>query len=62
MVRRFAPGLSDRELLQLPGVVSGSAHEIADTLLGYREKYGVTYLSVPAAVAEAFANVISALR
>jgi probable F420-dependent oxidoreductase len=62
MVRRFAPGLSDRELLQLPGVVSGSAHEIADTLRGYRETYGVSYLSVSGAVAEAFAKVISALR
>jgi probable F420-dependent oxidoreductase len=62
MVRRFVPGLSDQELLDLPGVLSGSAREIADTLLGYRERYGVTYFSVPAVLAETIAEVISKLR
>jgi hypothetical protein len=62
MVRRFVPGLSDQELLDLPGVLSGSAREIADTLIGYRERYGVTYFSVPAVLAETIAGVISKLR
>ncbi len=62
MVRRFVPGLSDRELLALPGVLSGSAREMADTLRGYRDSYGVTYLSVPAPLAETVANVIAELR
>jgi len=62
MIRRFAPGLSDQRLLELPGVVSGSADEVADTLRGYRERYGVTYLTVQAALAEDFAEVISKLR
>ncbi|HME49472.1 TIGR03621 family F420-dependent LLM class oxidoreductase [Mycobacterium sp.] len=62
LVRRFVPGLPDRKLLALPGVLSGSAREIADTLRGYRETYGVTYLSVPAALADTFATIIPELR
>jgi probable F420-dependent oxidoreductase len=62
LIRRFAPGLSDRQLLALPGVLSGTARDIADTLRGYRDTYGVTYFTVPAALVDTFAEVIPALR
>src|SRR5271169_3171045 len=41
LTRRFVD-LSDEELLALPSVLSGSPREIADTLRGYRDKYGLT--------------------
>src|SRR5262249_52002454 len=42
MTRMYASELSDEELLALTSVLSGSPREMADTLSGYREKYGVT--------------------
>ena len=44
--RHFLPGLSDEELLRHPGVLSGSTTEIADTIRGYRDGYGVSYIIV----------------
>ena len=41
--RRLHPGLSDEELRRLPGILYGSEQEIADTLRGLRETYGITY-------------------
>jgi probable F420-dependent oxidoreductase len=41
LIRRFVQ-LSDEQLLALPSVLSGSPSGIADTLRGYREKYGLT--------------------
>jgi probable F420-dependent oxidoreductase len=60
--RRFLPTLSDEELLRTPGVLSGSTIDIADTVRGYRDKYGVTYLIIQQPHAEAFAKVIAELR
>ncbi|MGV0803252.1 LLM class F420-dependent oxidoreductase, partial [Mycolicibacterium elephantis] len=54
--------LSDEELLRTPAVLSGSTKEIADTIRGYRETYGVTYITVQQRHAEAFAKVIAELR
>jgi probable F420-dependent oxidoreductase len=62
ITRRFLPHLSEEELLATPAVLSGSADEIADTLRGYRDTYGVTYFTVQQLHAEAFAKVIAALR
>lgn len=62
LARRFAPTLSDEELLATPAVLSGSAHDMADTLREYRRRYGVSYFSVQQDHAEAFAEVIAALR
>jgi probable F420-dependent oxidoreductase len=62
MTRRYAPGLSDEELLALPAVLSGSPRDIADTLRGYRETYGLTSVTVQEHHAETFAKVIAELR
>lgn len=60
--RHFLPGLSDEQLLRHPGVLSGSVSAIADHIRGLREKYGITYIIVQIAHAEAFGKVIAELR
>lgn len=60
--RRFLPGLSDEQLLRHPGVLSGSASDMADRLREYRERYGISYVIVQAPHADAFAKVIAQLR
>lgn len=62
ITRRFLPQFSDEQLLRAPSVVSGSTKEIADTIRGYRDTYGVTYITVQQLHAEAFAKVIAELR
>ncbi|MCV7280727.1 TIGR03621 family F420-dependent LLM class oxidoreductase [Mycolicibacterium flavescens] len=61
ITRQFLPHLSEAELLATPAVLSGSPAEIADTLRGYRDTYGVTYFTVQQLHAEAFAKVIAEL-
>ncbi|SHF87564.1 TIGR03621 family F420-dependent LLM class oxidoreductase [Streptoalloteichus hindustanus] len=61
-LRGFAPGLTDDQILALPGVLRGSAAAIADTLRGYRETYGLTYFTVTERSMAAFAPVIARLR
>lgn len=46
VARQVLGGLSDRQILALPGVLTGSAEQVAETLLRYREKYGLTYFGV----------------
>jgi probable F420-dependent oxidoreductase len=62
MTRRYASELSDEELLALTSVLSGSPREMADTLSGHREKYGVTCFTVQDNHLENFAKVIAELR
>jgi probable F420-dependent oxidoreductase len=62
LTRRFLPDLSDEELLRAPSVLSGSTKEIADTIRGYRDDYGITYITVQQQHGEAFAKVIAELR
>jgi probable F420-dependent oxidoreductase len=62
LTRRYAPTLSDDELLALPAVLSGSPRDIADTLRGYRETYGLTSFTVQEKHAETFAKVIAEFR
>jgi probable F420-dependent oxidoreductase len=62
MTRRYAPNLSDEQLLALPAVLSGSPRDIADTLRGYRETYGLTSVTVQEHHAETFAKVIAEFR
>ncbi len=62
ITRRFLPELSDEQLLSTPGVLSGSTKEIADTIRGYRDTYGISYITVQQRHAEAFAKVIAELR
>jgi probable F420-dependent oxidoreductase len=62
MTRRYAPTLSEDELLALPAVLSGSTHAIADKLRAHRETYGVTSYTVQENHVESFAKVIAELR
>jgi probable F420-dependent oxidoreductase len=62
LTRRYAPTLSDEELLALPAVLTGSPRDIADTLRGYRETYGLTSFTVQDGHAAGFAKVIAELR
>jgi probable F420-dependent oxidoreductase len=62
MTRRYASDLSDKEILSMPSVLGGSPREIADTLSGYREKYGVTCFTVQDNHLDNFAKVIAELR
>lgn len=62
MTRRYAPDLSDEQLLALPGVLSGSVTEMADKVRGLRDTYGANYLVVQASHAEVFGKVIAQLR
>lgn len=60
--RRFLPELSDAEIMQTPAVLSGTTKDMADTLRGYRDTYGITYITVQQQHAEAFSHVIAELR
>jgi probable F420-dependent oxidoreductase len=62
LTRRYAPTLSEEELLALPGVLSGSPGEIADRLRHHRDTYGLTYFTVQEHHAEGFSKVIAELR
>ena len=57
-----ASGKSAAELAELPGVLVGSPRQIADTLLRYREEFGISYVSVLEDHMNAFAEVIPLLR
>lgn len=62
MTRRYVPGLSDEQLLALPSVLGGSPRDIADTLRGYRETYGLTSVTVQEQHADTIAKVIAEFR
>jgi len=62
LLRRFNPGLSDDELLTLPGVLHGSEAEIVDKLHHYREIHGVTYFAVPESRVADLGKVIEHVR
>ncbi|HYB36805.1 MAG TPA: LLM class F420-dependent oxidoreductase [Mycobacterium sp.] len=62
LTRRYAPTLSHEELLAMPSVLTGSPRDMADTLRGYRETYGLTSFTVQDGHAESFAKVIAELR
>ena len=62
ITRRFLPHLTDEQLMRTPGVLSGSTTDIADTIRGYRDTYGVTYITVQQPHAEAFSKVIAELQ
>jgi probable F420-dependent oxidoreductase len=61
LTRRFVD-LSDEELMALPSVLSGSPRGIADTLLGYQEKYGLTSFTFQENHVDTIAKVIAELH
>ncbi|MEV6842877.1 TIGR03621 family F420-dependent LLM class oxidoreductase [Actinoplanes sp. NPDC051411] len=54
-------GKSAEQLAELPGVLIGSPHQIADTLRRYREELGINYISVTESYRDTFAEVIAQL-
>lgn len=62
LTRRFAPDLSDEELMRMPSVLSGSTAAIAETLTRYRDELGITYFTVMPNHTDGFAPVVDALR
>jgi probable F420-dependent oxidoreductase len=61
LTRTFV-NLSDEELLALPAVLGGSPHDIADTLRGYRDTYGLTSFTFQENHVDTIAKVIAAIR
>jgi probable F420-dependent oxidoreductase len=57
-----ATGMSPEQLAELPGVLVGSPQQIAETLLRYREDFGISYISVLEPHMRTFADVIPLLR
>ncbi len=62
MTRQYAPDLSDEQLRSMPSVLAGSPREMAETLSGLRDKYGLTSFTVQDNNLDAFAKVIAELR
>ncbi len=62
LTRSYALDLSYEEILSQLSVLSGSPRAIADTLLAYREKYGVSSFTVQDNNIDNFAKVIAELR
>lgn len=54
-------GMPDEQIRRLPGVLVGSVDSIADTLVEYRERYGLTYFTVTEPHMAEFAPVIAKL-
>jgi len=59
--RQALPGMPDERICALPGVLIGSALRIADTLLRYRDDYGLSYFGVLEPHMVQFAKVIELL-
>jgi probable F420-dependent oxidoreductase len=57
-----ATGMSGEQLAELPGVLVGAPRQIADTLLRYREDFGISYFGILEAHMGVFAEVIPLLR
>ncbi|WP_345632121.1 TIGR03621 family F420-dependent LLM class oxidoreductase [Rugosimonospora acidiphila] len=57
-----ASGKSPEQLADLPGILVGSPRDIADTLLRYREEFGISYISVLQGHMKTFAEVLALLR
>jgi probable F420-dependent oxidoreductase len=62
VARQVLGGMSDEQIRGLPGVLTGSAAQVAETLLRYRENYGLTYFGVLETSMTDFAKVIDRLR
>jgi probable F420-dependent oxidoreductase len=62
VARQVLGGMPDEQIRALPGVLIGSAEQVAETLLRYREKYGLTYFGVLEPYMTDFAKVIDRLR
>lgn len=55
-------GCPPERVREMPCFLVGTEQEVAETLHARRERWGFSYVTVPAAAAEAFAGVIARLR
>jgi probable F420-dependent oxidoreductase len=62
VARQVLGGMQDEQIRALPGVLTGSVDQVAETLLRYREKYGLSYFGVLETSMTEFAPVIDRLR
>jgi hypothetical protein len=60
--RRHAPDLPEADLLAFPGVMTGTPRDVADTLRDYRDRCGITYITVLEPFADYIAKAIAELR
>ncbi|MFI8520194.1 TIGR03621 family F420-dependent LLM class oxidoreductase [Streptomyces sp. NPDC085481] len=58
----LAPYLDEKQVRELPILAIGTVREIADRLVGLRERLGISYLAVLDDAMEAFGPVIALLR
>ncbi|WP_406631998.1 TIGR03621 family F420-dependent LLM class oxidoreductase [Amycolatopsis sp. WGS_07] len=61
-IRGRPDGMTDDEALALPGLLAGSARELADGVLERRERFGFTYFTVLEPFLDQFGKVIEQLR
>ena len=55
-------GVSPSQLAGSPHVLAGTVERCVETVRGWRERWGISYVTVPAALARELAPVVSALR
>lgn len=55
-------GVSPSQLAGSPHVLAGTVEQCVDLVRGWRERWGISYVTVPAALARDFAPVVQALR
>jgi probable F420-dependent oxidoreductase len=62
LTRRYAPHLSEEQIMALPSVLAGTPRDGADKLRHLQQTYGLTYFTVQDNHTEYFAKVIAELR
>ena len=55
-------GVSPPQLAGSPHVLAGTAEQCVEAVRGWRERWGISYITVPAALARELAPVVHALR
>ena len=55
-------GVPVEKLAGSPHVLAGTLEQCVETVLGWRERWGISYISFPAAIARDLAPVVSALH
>ena len=55
-------GVAPSQLAGSPHVLSGTVEQCVDAVRGWRERWGISYVTLPAALAREFAPVVQALR
>ncbi len=55
-------GVSSAQLAGCPHVLAGTVEHCIETVRGWRKRWGISYITVPAAIARELAPVVSALR